>query len=250
MRDDLLDAEASIDWAVAQLPLVQQGFTAWQNTRPYDFTVEDDPKTGNKLVLAIERTPLPLILNVQAVAVIHFLRSSLDLIAAALAKRNGVVPGRNTHFPIYRDAAAASHPDRGLDSAKCKQWLSDSERAAMKALMPYGGGDPDIWPMSELDILSKHERLVRAAVNPMGSMLLGHARMAVTGMRTVRRRTDKETILAELPPGDPFTPHHGNTLLAIDIAIDEPRLGLSNETVVPLLRRFAVRTREILNTFN
>jgi hypothetical protein len=35
MRDDLLDAQAAVDWAVAQIPLLQQDFIEWQRRNPY-----------------------------------------------------------------------------------------------------------------------------------------------------------------------------------------------------------------------
>lgn len=45
-----------------------------------------------------------------------------------------------------------------------KRWLSKRERATIKSLKPYPGGDDAIWPLHRLDILRKHHRLI--AVQP------------------------------------------------------------------------------------
>jgi hypothetical protein len=245
MRGDLLEAQATVDWAVAQIPIIRENSFAWQRANPYEFTVEDDPKTGDRVVYAIEKIPYPLMLSVGVGSIIHSVRASLDLLAAALAQRNGEVPSRNTHFPIYKTAIGASDPKGGLDSVKCKQWLSDIERAKIKALQPYGGGDAVLWSLSELDILSKHQRIVRAN----GEIVSAHIRMNAAGPRPVIRM-DQKTELARLPVGDSFRPHHGNTLLAVDVSIDEPRFGVNNESARPLLIRFALRVREIIGMFD
>src|SRR3954447_11355583 len=100
MRDDLLDAQAAVDWAVAQIPLLQNGFLEW-NKNPYSVFVEPDAKTGGYAVVARQRIPFPLTFNAWAGAIVNSLRSALDLVAAALATRNGHKPSANTHFPIF-----------------------------------------------------------------------------------------------------------------------------------------------------
>jgi hypothetical protein len=40
MRDDLLDAQAAIEWADSQIPLFQQGFIDWLRANPYSVVEE------------------------------------------------------------------------------------------------------------------------------------------------------------------------------------------------------------------
>ncbi|HXP05926.1 MAG TPA: hypothetical protein VN808_17540, partial [Stellaceae bacterium] len=153
MRSDLLDAQAAVDWAVAQIPLLQQSLIDWQRRQPYDIVRQPDPKSEGDIVVAAQQTPLPLMFNAWIGATLNSLRSSLDLLAAALATRNGKKPSSKTHFPIFASEQAMLDPLHGLES---KKWLSNSERAAIKALRPYKGGDASLWPLHQLDILRKH----------------------------------------------------------------------------------------------
>jgi hypothetical protein len=91
MRDDLLDAQAAVDWALAEIPLLQQGFIEWQRRNPYSVVQERDPETGENIAVTYDQ-PFPLTFNAWAGAIINSLRSSLDLLAAALARRNPLHP--------------------------------------------------------------------------------------------------------------------------------------------------------------
>src|SRR5487761_1483831 len=102
MRDDLLDAQASVDWAVAQIPVLQKRFMAWMWSGPYESVVEPDPQTGCDLVIIRRTRAADLSFNAEAGIIIHAIKSALDMVAAALAKRNGKKPSADTHFPIFR----------------------------------------------------------------------------------------------------------------------------------------------------
>ena len=139
---------------------MEKRFSAWKRSRPYAVVIEPDPDTGDNLVVVHRTRPADLSFNVEAGIIIHAIRSGLDLLAAALARRRGVVPNRDTHFPIFRTVTGFNDPARGIDSAKCKSWLRERDRLAIKALRPYGGGDEFLYPFHHLDTVSKHERLV------------------------------------------------------------------------------------------
>jgi hypothetical protein len=128
MRDDLLDAQASINWAVSQIPLFQIEFLTWQRGNPYRIVQEHDPDGGGDFVVAYQQTPLPRTLNAWVGAIINSLRSSLDLLTAAPAMRNRKKPSSKTHFPIFASIQAMLDPLHGLES---KKWLSQSERATI-----------------------------------------------------------------------------------------------------------------------
>jgi hypothetical protein len=249
MRDDLLDAQAAIDWAVTQIELLQQALIEWQQRHPYRIVKERDPKSGDYLVIAVEDKPLPLTMNAWVGAILNSLRSSLDLLAAALAARNGEKTNRYRHFPIFDCLHDMIDPVRGIDSAERKKWLSQSERAMIKRLKPYKGGDDTIWSLHELDIVRKHERLIFAKPGIDGALILGSARMTIFGTRAVERLDDK-TILARLSPSENFAASEGNVFPAISISFNETALGLADEDVLPALRKFATRVAEIVKRFD
>lgn len=67
MRDDLLDAQAAVDWAVTQIPLFQSAFLEWSKDGPYHLVKEPDSDgSGSYAVIAHLRFPLPLTFNAWA----------------------------------------------------------------------------------------------------------------------------------------------------------------------------------------
>ena len=75
MRDDLLDAQAAVKWAIIQIPRFQEALISWQRSQPYRLLVERDLNTGQDMAVAIEETPLPLVMNVEVGAIVNVLRS-------------------------------------------------------------------------------------------------------------------------------------------------------------------------------
>jgi hypothetical protein len=201
--------------------------------------------------MAYDPPPLPRILNAWAGVIINSLRSSLDLLAAALATRNGVKPSADTHFPVYGSEQDMIDPLTGVEG---KKWLSKREQTAIKNLRPYKGGDDAIWPLHQLDIRRKHERLVFASPDvaafhwqrgvPGGV----HGYIMVGGLRGLERLENK-TILTSLP-ADGLAAPEGDGHIAARITFNEIAIGLADQDVVATLYRFADRTREIIATFN
>jgi hypothetical protein len=200
-------------------------------------------------VVAIQQTPLPLTFNAWFGATFNSLRSALDLLAASLAKRNGKKTNPYRHFPIFDSCYDMIDPVRGIDSKERKKWLSESERAAIKALKPYKGGDDTIWPLHEIDIMRKHERLISTTPRVLGYTMLGSARWRVGGTKALGYLDDK-TILYRLGREEPFSAAKGNTLLALEVTFEEIALGLSGKHVIEVFRNFASRVDEIICTFD
>jgi len=95
MRDDLLDAYAAVDWAVAQIPLFQEKIVAWNRRRPYDLSVERDPDTGEQFLVAASLGSFDPIINAEVGVIINSMRTALDLLAASLARRNCINPSED-----------------------------------------------------------------------------------------------------------------------------------------------------------
>jgi len=244
MRADLLDAQAALEWAEAQIPLLQQAFIDWQRANPYPVVQEPHPDGAGDVAVVYDQ-PFPLTFNAWVGAIVGSLRSSLDLLAAALAKRNGKNPSADTHFPIYRSLHDFIDPLTGIES---KKWLSDRERAAIKAFEPYNGGDDPLWFLHRLDIARKHERLISVRPETTRYFMVGR-RIEVGGARVLERLENK-TILFRLVPGERLSATQGNTLLTVFVTFNETTLGLADYEVTNILRIFTVRVTAILQAID
>ena len=244
MRDDLLPAKAAVDWAVAQIEALQRDLIAWSSRRPYQDVREVDPNTGENLLVCYLTTPLDLSVNVEAGLIINSIRTSLDLLAASLARRNGKNANAETHFPIFDSHQSMIEPRKGIEG---KKWLSETERAIIKSLKPYRGGDDAIWPLHQLDIRRKHDRLVKAIPSVAGALTVGKKRMRLTGALGIERLEDKTILRRSREPIDDL---EGNTHIAAFVVFNEPEIGLVDQEVAETLLRFASRASEIISLFD
>jgi hypothetical protein len=254
MRDDLLDAQASVDWAVAQIPLLQTALFDWCKEHPYEVTEEPDTELGGYAVVAQQSAPFLPIHNAWAGVIINSLRSSLDLLAAALATRNGHNPGTDTHFPIFVSEQEMIDPLTGVEG---KKWLSKRQQAAIKTLKPYNGGDGTIWPLHKLDILRKHERLIDA--NPdvrrffweRGTVGEKGGYMMFSGFMGIERLKNKTVLFRYGGPAvKSLDAAEGYTHIAAHITFNEGILGMADHEVAATLSRFAKRVSEIIKLFD
>ena len=106
MRDDLLDALSCIEWADSQLDIFNERVEAWKKSRPYDVVAKADPDTGHEHWQVPLCEPLPRVIPAEAGFIINALRSSLDLLANALAERNGHIGKKDVYFPVCETRAA------------------------------------------------------------------------------------------------------------------------------------------------
>jgi hypothetical protein len=249
MRDDLLDAQATVDWAVAQIPSFQEAFRAWIYDHPYEIRFEPDSDPSGKLAVAYF-DPLPRTFNAWVGAIINSSRSALDLLSATLATRNCVKPSKCTHFPIFSSEQDMIDPLEGIEG---KKWLSKSERAVIKSLKPYKGGDHTLWPLHQLDIRRKHERLIRASIDPrfhfeFGNAASGQGSFMMSGMTGVQRFDDK-TVLGSVPNfALSLADRHAD--LAMQITFNEVIADLTGHEVITTLMRFAERAAHIIKLFD
>ena len=252
MRDDLLDAQSSVDWAIAQIPIFQQKLAAWNARGPYLPDIEHDAQTGEYLLVAHLMGPLDPIVNAEVGVIVNSIRTALDLLSVSLGRRwTSKKPDRGSHFPIFDSEQEMIDPLRGIEG---KKWLSQAQRATIKALRPYKGGDHTLWPLHQLDILRKHERLI-AAIPDAGGFFFqggspGKGQMFVSGLRGIERLENK-TILARFGgPGIPFDMTKGDAHVAAFVVFDEPKIGLADAEVAETLARFAARVSEIIKLFD
>ena len=124
---------------------------------------------------------LPQTLNAHAGAIVNSIRSSLDLLSAALARRNGKTPSSDTHFPIWTNPNDFADPMWGVHGTERKKWLTENERRIIELLKPYPGGDDDLVALHRLDVVRRHERLIAVTVLPGSIRIAGEA--AAAGVR-------------------------------------------------------------------
>ena len=244
MRDDLLDAQAAVDWAVAQIPILEERFAAYQRRRPYDIVMESDPKkAGDMLMVAYSLGAPDAILNADVGAIINSIRSSLDLLFTAIVGRNGKKFGRDTHLPFRIKAADFLNETKAMEK---KQWLSKTEAAAIKKMRLHKRGNRAVYLINQLDIMRKHRKLIE--VRPVPGAI--QTPMYLHSIRGVWRYGQSKSVLLRFPGGTDFRPTKDNCEITLQIAFYEPRLGLLHAPVVPTLRHFAEVAANIIAQFN
>jgi hypothetical protein len=134
MRDDLLHAQASVDWPVSQFPSFNTRINIWLQFNLEVVVKDPDPDIPYNLVVVIQKEPLPLAFHVEAGAYLNAIRSGLDILASALYSRNRISENAEAHFPIFRSWVDFIDPVEGLEG---KKWLSSAEREIIKTLNPY-----------------------------------------------------------------------------------------------------------------
>ena len=173
MRVDLLNAQASVDWPVSQLPSFRNRVNSWLSANIYVSYEDPDPNVPNLVVVAVEKELFPLAFMVEAGAYLNAIRSSLDILACALAARYGIPKADEASFPIApSEEAFASGKYKGVEFVK---ELPDGERAKIEALKPYAGGNDLLWTLHRLDITRKHKRLIEPAIRPQSIVVSGWA---------------------------------------------------------------------------
>ena len=139
MRDDLLDAKAAVDWAVAQVPILQKRIAVWRRSRPYSVEIDTDSEPTEKRYRLTAIKPLDPLVHAEIGVMVHSIRSSLDLLACALAARHEHPESKSTHFPIWKTEAEFLNP-------KSRPWgfiklLSQVDQGIIKNLLPYPRGN-------------------------------------------------------------------------------------------------------------
>jgi hypothetical protein len=245
MRNDLLDAQASIDWVISKLPSLQKRLGRWCDVNVHVRMKELPPDNPNNLLVAVPKKPFPLAFNVEVGAYINAIRSSLDILASALSARNRVSNNPDARFPIYRCLYDFIDPLGGLESIK---WLSQTERTIVKSLNPYQGGNDLLWRLHQLDIMRKHRRLLSVSIRPatfsiMGWGLSHHYTPVSTGFMQVN---NEETVLGFVPKGS--TAQYNMKLTAY-VYIEEVGIG-TLKPPVSALNDFASLATSIVKRFD
>jgi hypothetical protein len=166
MRDDLLDARAAVDWAVAQTAAFDDRIKSWTSVN-FDVRIEDTPApASHNRVIALLKEPLPRVFNVEFGAYLNAIRTSLDILAVALAKRHRVTQLSDVYFPVAKSALAFAAGN--YKGSKFVNGLPGVDRRIIESLEPYQRGHKYLWDLHNLDIVRKHHRLIDLSTRPVG----------------------------------------------------------------------------------
>jgi hypothetical protein len=164
MRDDLLDAQAAIDWAVAQLPTLMARLESWGNGPRYRLVFEPHPEIKKKLIKLADIKQLDPIINAEVGVIINSIRSSLDILITSVALRYGYTNTNRTYFPITN--SEADFVDGKYNGKEAIQALPPRERSIIENLKPWRGGNNLLFALHKLDIMRKHQRLIDVRMVP------------------------------------------------------------------------------------
>jgi hypothetical protein len=204
MRDDLLHAQATVDWAISQFPSLQERINAWVELN-IEVVIEDpDPNGPDNIIVAVAKEPLPLAFNVEIGAYLGATRASLDILATTLAIRYRVGKPDDANFPVANsDTAFAVGKYKG---AKFVKGLPATQRALIEGLKPYKGGNEPLWSLHHLDIMRKHRRLLAIVVDPYIFGVIGagaHKFTPPTGFVRADNAGQKKVVLGSIAKDAP-----------------------------------------------
>src|SRR5882672_2257560 len=165
MQDDLLHAQASVDWAAAQLQPFQLRLNAWSKANINVSIKELPPDVPNNLIVATEKEALPLSFQVEAGAYLNAIRSSLDILAVTLAQRHCPALVDDAYFPMASSYDAFTCWN--YKGHKFVKALPTEIRDIIEDLAPYKGGNKTLYALHHLDIVRKHVRLLSVVIQPM-----------------------------------------------------------------------------------
>lgn len=243
MRDDLLDAKACIDWTISKLPAFKERIETWLSGN-FNLVLKELPLPAtDRLIVAVEKEPLSRDINVEAGAYINTIRSSLDLLATALAERYSMLNPEAAYFPIAQSATAYLEGRyKGLKFVKA---LPKREQAILETLHCNESRHRALRGLHELDITRKHRRLVGVSAGPGTFHITGWGLSTYfTPLATGWMRSDDETLLGFVKPDATdyqmkFTPY---------ITFNEA--NIARKPIDVSLRDFASLVNSIINLFD
>ena len=237
--DDLVFALAAVDWAEAQLPSFNERMQNWVDTN-LDKRIEHlENNPTHDMLVAFQMEEFPLHFSVEFGAYINVIRSSLDILACAVAQRHGITKLDNVYFPIARDADRFSVGNyKGHEFIKA---ISVRNREIFESFKPYGGGNSALWQMHNLDVERKHRRLLSVEPKVANFWTVGWGEIIpISG----DIGANGETALCFFAKGGIYPQMH----LTGAIAVIEPHLGM-REQAGHALKRFCAEARKIITAF-
>jgi hypothetical protein len=243
VRDDLLDAQAAVDWAIAQMDSLQRRLIAWREQPPYRCIAETHPETGKKTVRIRDlKFPSPLI-NAEVGAIVNSLRSSLDILITSVAARSHAIAPEKAYFPIatsYDDWMRGKHKRRKVIEA-----LPLPDRELIESLQPWRGGNDLLFALHNLDNIRKHRRLIGVTVKPSLGMISVEGLGQHLHFEWIQGRFEEDAVVA-IAGADA---NHSKIELLLEVTISETG-AVKGQPVVAALNDFASLAKAIISLFD
>lgn len=141
------NAKAKLNRADKHIADLDREFTDFSRANPDVMKIN---ATRGEYIMAMAPPPLPAALAAALGDAVNNLRASLDMLANDLAAK-----GAKSKFPFAKDKG--KFPKALKESGITDQQVRDYIEFAV---MPYGGGDNDVWALHNTDIISKHHTLI------------------------------------------------------------------------------------------
>lgn len=238
MPADLSGARAKLSWAHNLITILDAGFRLFAESKPYSV-VHDANLHGDGFFIRLEKAAnIPAEFQVHTGQIIAAQRDSLDLLANALAEKNGAVEPRDVYFPIC-DSLDGFNDKR---SKKKIARLSPADRAVIEGLKPYAGGNNLLHSLHTLNNKSKHRKLIvlGAANTGLGIGGNGHIRK-IEVFGAVSLDNDAPIAFVDADPGIQLD-------ITVDVAFREDG-HTAFKPVIPTLREFGSVINEIIDLF-
>ncbi len=244
MRDDLLYAIESVNWAESNFPSFEREIHIWvQNNINVRFKdIEANP--ADYLMVLEEKEPFPLKFSVEFGAYINTIRSSLDILATSLASRFGISRPDKMYFPIA-ESEGIFLSGQGFKGKEFINGLSPADRALIESVKPYKGGNGYLWALHNLDIVRKHKRLLGIEVIPNKIGILGIGTMGHFTHISDFVRGHNDTVLGFYSKNAPKP----DVSLGVSVSVTETDV-LPHIPVGTALRDFASMAKSIINLFD
>lgn len=150
MPSDLTEIDDRLSWCQNKTVQLGETTTTWLETSKEVRVIT----LGSLLLAQIRITqPLPNSIKIDAGAIVHEARASLDALACALAVRNHKSVN-GVYFPISNNKSVFED-----DGEKKIKKLSDADKTRIRDQKPYGGGNDFLYGMHVFDRDRKHRRL-------------------------------------------------------------------------------------------
>jgi hypothetical protein len=176
ISNPLTRVRVKIERAKEHIRNLEQEIIAFQETNPYDFILERDPESGDRIAIAqIPELP-PLRFGAITGDAIHNLRSAHDVLW-----RGAWSPGGSPYSRSVRDFPIADNADRF--EANLPRVIKPRRKAIVdlvKATHPYKGGNDTLWLLHQLNNIDKHRTVIPAIA--LTDQVLFETRDPVTGV--------------------------------------------------------------------
>jgi hypothetical protein len=255
-KADLTSARAKLDWANAQIAVLDVEILAFLDREPYRVREKAKPhfqRVPNAAQLDLFEKgrffeiflteDIPASVKASVGMIIQAQRDSLDHLAHALAKKNGAVEPTDVYFTISDSESGFADPR----AQRKLRRLSESDRNIIKTLKPYKGGNDLLYALHWLNNKSKHRDLCALATAPKSFGLRG-GDDAPTYIRRILL----------LPRGNTLCPNEqivcvdatGDLNLYLSATIAFREIGhAQDQPTVEMLREFSRLTASIIDLF-